>query len=234
MWADAAKQRIHRRRPWAMAVPSSCCGSLPGQGGLGVGPAMGLGAGQPDDEYGAHVIPSPHLVQESLVCRNDDVEVPQRVFLTRRPSRAGRSAASCPWSAMPATRSTTSTSSSPGRAWPACVACRRGAAPAGRQPVRASRLPARTAGLSGPHNRHRAREGHPASARRGIVVARALPARGRDGARLRQPTRTGGPACRLRWPARASGGLSCGAAGPGRWPGGQRSRRRWASAGSAA
>ena len=73
----------------AMDVPSSCCGSLPGQGGLDVGPAMGLGAEQPDDERGAHVIPSPRLVQESLVRRDDAVELPQRMVLTASTVKGG-------------------------------------------------------------------------------------------------------------------------------------------------
>src|SRR5450631_417394 len=52
-----------------------------------------------------------------------------RCSFRRRPPRAGRSRASCRWSAMSTTPSTTPMSSSPSRVWPICVACRRGAAP---------------------------------------------------------------------------------------------------------
>jgi Acetyl-CoA hydrolase/transferase C-terminal domain len=51
------------------------------------------------------------------------------MFVPRRPPRVGRSRASCRWSAMSTTPSTTCTSSSPSRASPTCGACRRGAAP---------------------------------------------------------------------------------------------------------
>jgi hypothetical protein len=40
------------------------------------------------------------------------------------PPRTGRFPASCPWSAMSTTPSTTSASSLPSRAWPTCAACR--------------------------------------------------------------------------------------------------------------
>ncbi len=51
------------------------------------------------------------------------------MFLTRRPPRTGRSPASCRWSAMWTTPSTTSMSSSPNKAWPTCAACHRAVAP---------------------------------------------------------------------------------------------------------
>src|SRR5215472_6854144 len=54
-------------------------GSLPGQGGLDVGPAVGLGGEQADDEREAHVVVSPYLVQEGLVCSDDDVKALERV-----------------------------------------------------------------------------------------------------------------------------------------------------------
>src|SRR5260370_32664412 len=63
----------------AMAARSSCRGSWPGLGSHDVGPAVGLGAKQADDEREAHIIPPPYLVQERLICLDDDVEALQRV-----------------------------------------------------------------------------------------------------------------------------------------------------------
>ena len=82
----AAVRPIRRRRlpsrllvPGAMAVPSSCWGFLPGQGGGDVGLAVGLGGEQADDEGEAHVVASAYLVQEGLVGGDDNVQALQRV-----------------------------------------------------------------------------------------------------------------------------------------------------------
>src|SRR6266480_5843019 len=71
-----------------MAVPSSCWGFLPGQGGGDVGPAVGLGGEQADDEGEAHVVASAYLVQEGLVGGDDGVQALQRVAGDRPGVRA--------------------------------------------------------------------------------------------------------------------------------------------------
>ena len=44
------------------------------QGSLGVGPPVGLGGEQVDDQREARVVVSAYLVEECLVCGDDDVE----------------------------------------------------------------------------------------------------------------------------------------------------------------
>src|SRR6516225_8941206 len=51
------------------AAPGPC-----GQGGLGVGTAVGLGVPQSDHEGEAHVVARPNPVQECLIGGDDDVE----------------------------------------------------------------------------------------------------------------------------------------------------------------
>jgi Acetyl-CoA hydrolase/transferase N-terminal domain len=63
--------------------------------------------------------------------------------------------------------------------------------PADHRPLRAPRLPAGPAGLPRPGHRHRARQAHPAPARRGIVVARTVPARRHHASALKRDGRLG-------------------------------------------
>jgi hypothetical protein len=57
------------------------------QGSLGVGPPAGVGGEQVDDQYGAHVVVSAYLVEECLVCGDDDVEaLPPSASPARNPT----------------------------------------------------------------------------------------------------------------------------------------------------